>query len=338
MLWLSNLRSSSFLLRLCLGLVWVVVTASAAVAQSAAPGATQSWPQRPLRVLVGFVAGGPVDSIARIVASRLPHYLGQPVVVENRPGADASIAMEAVAKAAPDGYTLYLLQPGVSINPPLYGKVPFDPLRDFAPIVMIGESPNLVVINPAVPANTLREFLALARANPGKYFYGATSSPTLLATELLNNLAGVQTVRVPFKGASPAFTAVMAGDVQLVISGIGTLLPLARAGKVRGLAVTGLRRSALAPEIPTVDESGVSGYSATTWYGLAAPGATPRAIIERINSEMHKLLAEPEIRAQLKVQGVDEPRPGTPEQLMDLVRSELVKWERVVKSSGAKAE
>jgi tripartite-type tricarboxylate transporter receptor subunit TctC len=189
-----------------------------------------------------------------------------------------------------------------------------------------------------VPANTLREFLALARANPGKYFYGATSSPTLLATELLNNLAGVQTVRVPFKGASPAFTAVMAGDVQLVISGIGTLLPLARGGKVKGLAVTGLRRSALAPEIPTVDESGVSGYSATTWYGLAAPGATPRPIVDRINAEMHKLLAEPEIRAQLRVQGVDEPRPGTPEQLMDLVRSELVKWERVVKSSGAKAE
>jgi len=295
----------------------------------------QAWPAKPLRVVVGFPPGGPVDLVARIVSPRLSTQLGQPVLVENRPGADANIAMEIVARAAPDGHTLLLIQPGVAINPPLYRTVPFDPLKDFAPISLIGESPNIVAVTNSLPAGNMQELVALARAKKGALFYGATSSPTHLATELLNTMAGVYTVRVPFKGAPPALTALMSGEVQIVMSSIGTLLPLARAGKVRALAVTSARRSTAAPDLPTVDESGVPGFVATTWYGLAATGGTPRPVIDRLNSELRKLLGEPEVRAQLAGQGIDEPTPGTPEQLAELIRSELIKWEKVVRASGA---
>ena len=301
--------------------------AAALAASLPRDASAQAYPSRPLRILVGFAAGGPVDAVARITANRLPAYLGQSVVVENRPGADASIAMEAVAKAAPDGHTLYLLQPGVAINPALYKSVPFDPIKDFAPITLIGESPNLVAVSNATPVKNLQELLALAREKRGQLNYGSTSSPTLLATELLNTMASVQITRIPFKGAAPAFTALMANDVQLVISGIGTLLPLAKGGKVRAIAVTSAKRSALAPDIPTMEES-----------GLAAPGATPRPIIDRLNADMRKLLAEPEVKTQLQGQGIDEPTPTTPERVSELVRSELVKWERVVKQSGARAD
>jgi tripartite-type tricarboxylate transporter receptor subunit TctC len=297
--------------------------------------APQPWPSRPLRIVVGFTAGGPVDLVARIVSPRLSAQLGQPVLVENRPGADANIAMETVARANPDGHTLLLIQPGVAINPPLYRKVPFDPIRDFAPISLIGESPNIVAVYNGLPANTMQELVALARAKKGGLFYGATSSPTHLATELLNTLAGVQTVRVPFKGAPPALAALMSGEVQIVLSSIGTLLPLSRAGKVRALAVTSAKRSAVAPELPTVQESGVPGFVATTWYGLAATGGTPRPVIDRRNADLRKVLAEPEVRSQLAGQGIDEPSPGTPEQLAALISRELVKWEKVVRASGA---
>ncbi|MFN0300245.1 MAG: Bug family tripartite tricarboxylate transporter substrate binding protein [Burkholderiales bacterium] len=302
------------------------------------PACAQSYPTKPVRILVGFPPGGPVDSVARVVAQSLPSYLGQPVVVENRPGADASIAMEALAKSPPDGHTLYLLQPGVAINPALYKNVPFDPVKDFAPITLIGESANLVVVHPGLPSKTLQEFIALAKDRPGQLNYGATSSPTHLAHELLNTMAGVAITRVPFKGAAPAFAAVMSGDVQIVISSIGTLLPLARAGKVRGLAVTSAKRSTLAPDIPTVSEAGVPGYVATTWYGLAAPGQTPRGIIDRVNTDVRKVLALQEVKAQLLNLGIDEPSPSTPEQLSELVRTELAKWAKVVKDSGAKVD
>ncbi len=298
----------------------------------------QSYPAKPVRLLVGFPPGGPVDTVARVVAQRLPAHLGQPVVVEHRPGADASIAMEALAKSTPDGYTIYLLQPGVAINPSLYKSVPFDPIKDFAPITLIGESPNLIVVPPGLDASSLQAFVTLARQKPGHLNYGSTSSPTLLATELLNAMAGMQTTRVSYKGAPPAFNAVMTGEVQMVISSIGTLLPLAKAGKVRALAVTSARRSSLAPDIPTASEAGVPGYAATTWYGLAAPGATPRPIVDRLNADVRKVLGEAEVRQQLANLGIDEPSPGTPEQLAELVRSELAKWARVVKDAGVKIE
>ena len=305
----------------------LATTAIGAHAQSGAP-----WPSRPLRIVVGFVPGGPVDLVARIVAPRYSALLGQPVVVENRPGADANIAMETVARATPDGHTLLLVQPGIAINPPLYRSVPFDPIRDFAPVGLIGESPNLLAVNNALPVRSVQELVALARARKGELFYGATSSPTHLATELLNTLAGIQTVRVPFKGA---LTALMSGEVQIVMSSVGTLLPLARAGKVRALAVTGSKRSAAAPELPTVEEGGVPGFVATTWYGIATTGGVARPVVDRLNAELRRLLSESEVRSQLAGQGIDEPQPGTPEALGELIRRELVKWEKVVRASGA---
>lgn len=297
----------------------------------------QAYPTKPVRFIVGFAPGGPADVIARVLAPRLTAHLGQPVVVENRPGADANIAMASVAKSAPDGYTLYLTLVAVAINPALYKSVPFDPIKDFTPITLIGHMPNLVTIHPSVPAASLRELIAFARANKGQLFYGATASNITLATEMLNRMAGIQTVRVNFKGAGPAIIALVTGEVQLLISGIGTLLPHAKSGRVRALAITSARRSPLAPEIPTVDEAGVPGYVATTWYGVAAPGATPRSIVDRVNADMRKVMAEPEAKARL-LDFIIEPTPTTPEQFAEFIQAELVKWHKVVKESGITIE
>ena len=315
----------------------IVAAASLLFATLPAVVQGQTYPARPVRLLLGFPAGGPTDVIARVLAQRLSGYWGQPVVVENRPGADASIAMEIVAKAVPDGHTLYMVQPGIAINPALYKKVPFDPIRDFAPITLIGDVPNLVAINPAVAAASLPEFIALAKAKKGQLFYGATSSPTMLATELFNTMAGIRVVRVNFKGAAPAITALISGEVQVLLSGIGTLLPLAKAGKVRAIAITSAKRSVLAPEIATADENGVPGYITSTWYGVAAPGATPRRIIDRVNSDVRKALGEPEVKARLLDQGI-EPTPNTPDQFAAMIRAEIAKWAKVVKDSGLTIE
>jgi tripartite-type tricarboxylate transporter receptor subunit TctC len=297
----------------------------------------QAYPSKPVRMVVGFAAGGPADVIARALGQRLATYLGKPVVIENRPGADANIAMEAVAHAAPDGYTLLLAQNGLSINPSLYGKVPFDPLKDFAPISLVGEASNFVVVHPSVPAHTLQEFIEYAKANPGKLNYASTSSPTHLATEMLNQMAGVNIVRIPYKGAAPAIPELLAGRVDMMVSSIGTLLPFVKANKVRALAVTSANRSSLTPDVPTVNEAGIPGYSATTWYGLVAPASTPRAIVERLNGDLRKILIEPEIKSLLLEQSIDA-SPSTPEEFGAFIHSDIAKWQKVVKTSGAKID
>lgn len=311
------------------------VTAALAAAPLAV--SAQTYPAKPLRMIVGFAAGGPADIIARVMATGLGNVLGHQVIVENRPGADANIAMEAVAKAAPDGYSLLLGQSGLTINPNLYPKVPFETFRDFAPISFIGEATNLLVAHPSVPVQNLREFIAYARQNKGKLNYASTSSPTHLATELFNQLAQIELVRVPFKGAAPAMPALISGDVQFMLSSIGTLLPQVRSGKARALAVSSTRRSALAPEVPTADEAGVSGYSATTWYGVLVPAGTPAAIVARLNADSQKVLNQPDVRAQLLAQSI-EAAPGTPEDFLAFMRADFAKWERVVKLSGAKID
>ena len=302
------------------------------------PAPAQAYPTKPVRLLVGFPPGGGTDTMARVLAQRFTAYWGQAVVVDNRPGADASIAMEAVAKSAPDGYTLYLMQPGVAINPALYKSVAFDPIKDFAPISLIGEVPNMVAIHPSLPARTIQELVALAKKNKGQLFYGTSSSPTMLATEMLITMAGIHIVRVAYKGAAPSITALISGEVQVLLSGVGNLLPLAKAGKMRALAVTGAKRSSLAPEIPTVSESGVPGYVTATWYGVAAPGSTPRSIIDRVNSDVRKALAEPEVKARLFDVGIAEPKPTTPDQFAEMIRAEIAKWAKVVKDAGVKIE
>jgi tripartite-type tricarboxylate transporter receptor subunit TctC len=305
---------------------------------AAAPNASaQAYPAKAVRLVVGFPPGGNTDVIARIVANRLSMLWDSQVIVDNRPGADASIAMGLVAKAPPDGYTLYLIQSGVAINPALYKNVPFDPIKDFAPITLIGDVPSLIAIHPSVPARSLKEFIALAKARKGELSYAATSSPTMLATELFIRTAGIDIVRVNYKGSAPAINALLTGDVQLVISGIGSLLPLTKIGKVRTIAITSQKRSQLAPEIPTAIEGGLKGYVASVWCGIAAPGATQRPIIDKVNADMRRLLAEPDTKSRLLVQGI-EPMPNTPEQFSEMIRSEIAKWERVVRESGVKID
>lgn len=299
--------------------------------------AAQSYPAKPVRLVVGFVAGGPTDALARLYAQRLGTALGQQVVVENRGGADGLIAAEAVARSTPDGYTLFFASSGHAINASLYKTVPYRTLEDFEPVVLVGESPNLLAVPAALPAKDLGEFIAMAKAKPGVLNYGATSSPTHLATELFTSMAGIQLTRIPFKGAAPAMTALMAGDVQLVLSGIGTMLPQVKAGRLKGLAVTSASRSPLAPEIPTVVESGLPGYVATTWYGVLAPAGTPRPIVERVNRDTVALLADPATRASLNTQGVAT-QPMTPEQFGAFVRDEVAKWAKVVQATGVRVE
>lgn len=296
----------------------------------------QTYPTKPVRMVVGFVAGGPTDAIARVFAQRLGNALGQQVVIENKGGADGVIAADMVAKSTPDGYTLFFASAGHAINASFYPKVPYRTVEDFAPVILVGESPNILAVTPGLPVSNLREFIALAKSKPGTLNYGATSSPTLLATELFDSLAGIQITRIPFKGAAPAMAAVMSGDVQLVISGIGTTLPQVRGGKLKGLAVTGAKRSPLAPDMPTVLESGIN-FVATTWYGVLAPAGTPPAIIQRLNAVSRTLLDDPDVKAQAAPQGVVF-TPSTPEEFGTFLRSEVALWGKVVKDSGVKAE
>jgi tripartite-type tricarboxylate transporter receptor subunit TctC len=296
----------------------------------------QSYPSKPVRMVVGFVAGGPTDALARLVAARLSGALGQQVIVENRGGADGVIGADAVAKSTPDGYTIFFASAGHAINASLYAKVPYRTVEDFEPITRIGESPNILAVTPSLPAKDLRELIALAKAKPGELNYGATSSPTHLATELLASSAGIKLTRIPYKGAAPAMQALMAGDVQIVLSGIGTMLPQAKAGRIRALAVTGAERSPLAPEIPTMVESGLK-YVATTWYGLLAPAGTPRPIIDRLNHDARKALDDPATKAQLAPQGVVL-ELSTPEEFGAFLRTEVATWAKVVRDTGARVE
>lgn len=315
----------------------IAVLILCALASLPAVAVGQAYPSKPIRIAVGFAPGGPADIITRLLSRSLAVHLGQPVVVDNRPGADANIAMELVARASPDGYTLLLAMSGLSINPSLYGKVSYDSLKDFVPITLVGEATNLVAVHPSVPVKNLKELIDYTRANPDKLNYASSSSPTHMATEMFKQMAGVNIVRVPYKGAAPAIPALLSGQVQFMISSLGTLLPHAKANKVHALAVTSARRSSLVPDVPTVDEAGVPGYSAATWYGISAPAGTPRAVIDRLNSDFRKILIEPEIKAQLLAQTI-EASPSTPEEFGDFIRADIAKWQAVVKASGAKID
>ena len=297
----------------------------------------QTYPTKSIRMIVGFPGGGPTDALARIYAQRLSGFLGQHVLVDNRGGADGLIGAQAVARSTPDGYTLFFASAGHAINASLYRTVPFRTIEDFEPVVRIGESPNIVAVSPTLPVKDMRDLIALAKAKPNALNYGATSSPTLLATELLTSMAGIQVVRVPYKGAAPAMAALMAGEIQIVLSGIGTMLGQVTAGKLKGLAVTGAKRSALALDIPTVSESGVPGYVATTWYGVLAPAGTPKSVIQKLNKDSRALLADAGMRAQLTPQGT-ELTPSTPEEFGSFIRAEIAKWAKVVQDTGIRIE
>ena len=300
--------------------------------------AADAYPTRPIRMIVGFAPGGGTDLTARPVAQKLSERLGQQVIVENRPGAAGNIATEQVARAAPDGYTILMgTIAALAINPSLYGNLKFDPEIDFAPVIQVVDATNVLALYPAVPVGSVPELIELARRkslSAGSSGIGATGH---LAIELFNLMTGVKLVHVPYKGGGPAMTDLVGGQVQLIFATLASAIPQIRAGRIKGIAVTTSRRAALLPDLPTLSEAGLQGFDANNWYGIVVPARTPRAIIERLNSEVSRILSLPEIKATLANQGLD-PASGTPEQFGAYIKSERIKWARVIKESGAKAE
>jgi tripartite-type tricarboxylate transporter receptor subunit TctC len=299
----------------------------------------QSYPAKPIRLVVGVPAGGTNDVVARLVAQKMSAQLGQQIIVDNRAGANGNIGAELVAKSPPDGYTLFMASIGVSsIHPSLYSKMPFDTLRDFAMISQLTSIPQIIVVHPSVPVKDVKQLIAYAKAKPGQLtFAGGTGSSAHLAGELFKSMARVDMLHVPYKGSAPALIDLLGGQVAIVFDQIVTSLPHVRSGKLRALAVTTLKRSSVAPEIPTVSESALPGYSITTWHGLIAPIATPRDIISRLSSETAKALESAEIKEKFLAQGA-EPTPSTPEQFRAFIKSETDKWASVVKAAGLKPE
>ena len=313
-------------------------TLAALVACLAAPISAQPFPNKPIRMLVAYAPGGGTDILARTVAQAMGEDLGQVVVVENKPGAGSQLATDIVAKAAPDGYTILMATIAHSINPGLYKSLPYDSIGDFAPVSLVASVPLILLVSPTVPASNVKELIALAKAQPGKLNNAiATGSMPHLAGEMFKKMAGVEIVPVPFKGNSPAYPDLIAGRVQIMFDALSSGLPQVRGGQLKGIAVTSAQRSQAAPDIPTVAESGLPGFEADAWYGVLAPAKTPPAVVDRLNAAIRKAVAMPAVQEKLKGQGytilVDSPAEFTA-----YIKSETVKWGKVVKESGATAE
>jgi len=316
----------------------VILSVSAIVAAGHAAAQT-NYPEKPIRIIVGFPAGSSPDITARHLGQKLAESWAKSVVVDNVPGAAGNIAAERVAKAAPDGYTLALaVNAQVIINPSLY-KLPYDPVRDFAPVLQVGVSPNILVVHSVVPAKTFMELVTLARARPGEITFasGGSGSSPHLAAELLKTAAGLDILHIPYKGVIVAVPDLLAGRVMMMFSPISVVLPLVRDGKLRPLAVTSLRRSPVAPDVPTIDESGYPGFEATVWYGLLAPAGTTATIVRKLHLETVKVLALPEVRAKLADLGM-EVIGNSPEEFAAVIKSEIPKWAKLLKDSGIKMD
>ena len=299
----------------------------------------QAYPNRPIKMLVPFPAGGTVDFFSRVVAPKLGEALGQPVQVENRSGAGGNIAAEAVAKSPADGYTVLMGSEIVAINISLYKQLGYDPVRDLAPVTLVGTVPNILIANLAVPATTLKELIALAKKPGTKLSYASTGHGTSsqLSSELFKSMAGVDILHVPYKGGAPAIADVIGGQVNIMFLNMPTGIGQVRAGKVRILGVTSAKRVPQLPDVPTIDEAGVKGFETSAWSGVYVPMGTPREIITRLNTEIVKILKMPSVREQLSGQGA-EPVGDSPEEFAQFTRSEIAKWAQVVKASGAKVE
>jgi tripartite-type tricarboxylate transporter receptor subunit TctC len=312
----------------------LLLAAAAAVPTAQA----QTYPAKPIRFLVGFAPAGTNDIVARLLAQKLTELLGQSVVVENRAGANTAIATELGARAPADGYTILLNAPGHATNPALM-KLSFDPMKDFSFISLVAEAPNLVTVHPSLPARSVRELIALSKKHPGKIFYASSGTGTTvhLSAELFQYMTGVRWVHVPYKGGGPAATELLAGQTSIMFANLPTVINFVRAGKLRGLAVTGAKRTQAEPDVPTVAESGVPGFDVTAWYGVSAPARTPRAIVERLNAEIVRGVNSPDLRDRLKSVGAD-PVGNTPEQYTAFVQAELSKWGKVIPAAGIKGE
>jgi tripartite-type tricarboxylate transporter receptor subunit TctC len=319
----------------CLTLVPAMLATVPALA--AAPAA-DAYPTKPVRMLVGFAPGGGTDNTARPIAQKMAELMGQQVIVDNRPGAAGNIATELVVNANPDGYTILMgTIAALAINPSLYKNLPFDPEKDLAPVVQAVDSTNILSLHPGVQAANVKELIALAKAkslSSGSSGVGGTGH---LAGELFNVMAGTKLVHVPYKGGAPAMVALVAGEVQLVFATAASAIPQIKANRIRGIAVTTAKRSALLPDMPTISESGLPGFDANNWYGIVVQAKTPRPIINRLNADVNKILAMPEIKTLLFNQGLDV-AGGTPEKFAAYMKSERAKWAKVIKESGAKAE
>ena len=316
----------TMVIRLCLCLCAVVMS-FAAIADD--------YPNRPVHVIVGLTAGSGVDVMARIVGQKLAELMGQPFIIENRPGAGSNIGTRYAASAEPDGYTIFVATVANAINATLYKNLTFDVLRDFSPVILAARAPNLLVVNPSVPAKSVQELIALAKARPGKLTVGSSgigTSPQMTAV-LFRHRAGINVVDVPFKGGPEATSALLGGQIDYLFAITSTALPHVKAERLRALGVTSRERTALLPDVPTVSEAGLPGFEAVTWFGFAVPKGTPPALIDRLNKEIGKILAMPDVKAKLAVQGIDV-AGGSPEQFGSYMRDEFAKWGSLVKESG----
>ena len=301
----------------------------------AAGAGAQTFPAKPIRIIVPYAAGGNTDFTARAIADRLTPVFKQQVIVDNRPGGATNIGSEAVAKAAPDGYTLLMGGASNAINMSLFAKLPYDTVRDFEPITLCVQGANVLAVHPSVPAKNLKELIALAKAQPGKLNFASSGlgSSNQMAGELFKLMAGINIVHVPYKGNAPAITDTVGGHVEMLFSGVPALVPHIQSGRLRAIAIGSLKRFPALPNVPTFDESGVKGYEATTWFGLLAPAKTPKDIVTRLNVEVDKILKSAELRERFIADGL-EPMGGSPEAFAKFIRAEIDKYAKVMKAAG----
>ena len=305
----------------------------------AATSNAQAFPTKPIKIIVPFPAGGTVDFFARVISTKLSDALGQSVLVENRAGAGGNIAAEAVAKAAPDGYTLLMGSEIIAINTSLYSKIGYDPVKDLAPITLVGTVPNILIVHPGLPVNSVNDLIALAKKTPGKVSFASTGqgTSTHLSSELFKLMANVDMLHVPYKGGPPAIADLISGQVNMMFINMPTGITHVRSGKAKIIAVSSIKRVSQLPDVPTVDQAGVKGFETSAWSGLYAPAGTPADIINRLNAEVVKILKQPGVREQLMAQGA-EPVGDSPEEFSRFTLAEISKWAKIIKISGAKVD
>ncbi len=299
----------------------------------------QSWPSKPIRMIVAFPPGGPTDIVSRVIAQRLSEQLGQPVMIDNKPGAGGNLAADLAANAPADGYTVFYNTSAIVIGPALYTKVNYNTLRDFAPVALTASVPMVLVVNPSLPAHSVKDFLELVRSKPNQLNYSSSGTGTIthLASAMVTAQAGLQVQHVPYRGSAPGLVDLAAGQTQFMIDTINTVLPYVREGRLRGLAVTTMKRSAVLPELPTLHESGIQDFDAAAWQGIVVPTGTSSEIIQRLNVEVNKALSHPDVKARLAAQGTDI-LGGSSADYAAHLRREMPRWAKAVKDSGAKAD
>ena len=316
-----------------------VAFAACAALAAAAPALAQQYPSKPIRIVAPFAPGGGTDFIARLMAAKLTEgFGGTQVIVENRPGAGATIGTEYGVKQAPDGYTLTMIAASYSVNPSLY-KLNFDPVTDMTPIIQIAKGPFLVVVHPSMPVKTMKELIAIAKSKPGAINYATSGQGSIvhMATELFAMMADIKMNHIPYKGTGPALTDTMAGNTTLLFGSIAATLPLTKGGRLKPIAVTTAKRIPALPNIPTIDESGVKGYDVTNWHGLIGPKGLPRAIVDRVNSEVNKIIKQKDMAEKLEADGV-APVGGTPEEFLKVIQREIPQWKKVAAQAKVKVE